>query len=98
LQGATIEIRDGVCIDENGTLAGSAMDMSRAIRNAMDYLDLSLFDALEMASAAPARFLGIGHEYGEIAKGFRANFVVADDALKVRETWINGVPSAAPLA
>jgi len=45
-----------------------------------------------MASAAPAQFLGLGHEYGAIAKGFRANFVVADDDLNIRETWIDGAP------
>ncbi len=96
LQGATIHIRDGACFDENGTLAGSAMDMSRAVRNAMDYLEVSLHGALTMASAAPAAFLGLDREYGEIAKGFRASFVAADDALAVRETWIDGVRATGP--
>ena len=44
-----------------------------------------------MASAAPARFLGLDHEIGAIAKGLRANFVVADDDLNIQETWIDGV-------
>jgi N-acetylglucosamine-6-phosphate deacetylase len=91
LQGATITIKDGVCMDENGTLAGSAMDMSRAVRNAIDLLGLDLHEAVTMASRAPASFLGVGDRYGEIAKGLRANFVAADDALNVRETWIGGV-------
>jgi N-acetylglucosamine-6-phosphate deacetylase len=91
LQGATITVKDGVCMDENGTLAGSAMDMSRAVRNAMDLLGLDLQDAVTMASRAPASFLGLADRYGEIAKGLRANFVAADDALSVRETWIDGV-------
>lgn len=91
LLNATIRIKDGVYVDENGTLAGSALDMGQAVRNAMSYLDVSLFEAVTMASAAPARFLGLGHEVGAIAKGLRANFVVADDALNVRGTWIDGV-------
>ncbi|HEY5084149.1 MAG TPA: N-acetylglucosamine-6-phosphate deacetylase [Rhizomicrobium sp.] len=91
LQGATITIKDGVCVDENGTLAGSAMDMSRAVRNAMDLLGVDLQGAVTMASRAPAAFLGVGDRYGEIAKGLRANFVAADDTLNVRETWIDGV-------
>jgi N-acetylglucosamine-6-phosphate deacetylase len=91
LQGATITIKDGVCMDENGTLAGSAMDMSRAVRNAVDLLGLDLHGAVTMASRAPASFLGLGDRYGEIAKGLRANFVAADDAMTVRETWIDGV-------
>jgi N-acetylglucosamine-6-phosphate deacetylase len=91
LQGATITVKDGVCIDENGTLAGSAMDMSRAVRNAMDLLGVDLHDAVTMASRAPASFLGLADRYGDIIKGLRANFVAADDTLSVRETWIDGV-------
>jgi len=93
LLNATIRIKNGVYVDENGTLAGSALDMRQAVRNAMTYLGVSLYEALTMASAAPARFLGLGHEVGTIAKGFRANFVVADDDLNIRETWIDGVPA-----
>jgi N-acetylglucosamine-6-phosphate deacetylase len=91
LQGATITVKDGVCMDENGTLAGSAMDMSRAVRNAMELLGLDLHGAVTMASRAPASFLGLGDRYGEIAKGLRANLVAADDAVNVQETWIDGV-------
>ena len=92
LLNATIRIRNGVYVDENGTLAGSALDMRQAVRNAMTHLGVELCDALNMASASPAHFLGLGHEYGVIAKGFRANFVIADDDLNIRETWIDGVP------
>ncbi len=91
LQGATITIRDGVCVDETGTLAGSAMDMSRAVRNARDLLGLSLPEAVAMASSVPAAFLGLGHDTGEIARGRRANLVLADEDLNVCETWIDGV-------
>jgi N-acetylglucosamine-6-phosphate deacetylase len=93
LQGATITIRDGVCVDETGTLAGSAMDMSRAVRNARDLLGLSLPEAVAMASSVPAAFLGLDHDTGEIARGRRANLVLADDDLNVRETWIDGIGS-----
>jgi N-acetylglucosamine-6-phosphate deacetylase len=91
LQGATITVKDGVCVDENGTLAGSAMDMSRAVRNAMEMLAVDLHGAITMASRAPASFLGLADRYGEIAEGLRANFVAADDTLTVRETWIDGI-------
>jgi N-acetylglucosamine-6-phosphate deacetylase len=91
LQGATIHIRDGVCVDEKGVLAGSAMDMSRAVRNAMTLLDVSLADALTMASIAPAAFLRLDRDHGRIGPGFRANLVAADDDLNVRATWIDGV-------
>ena len=94
LLNATIRIKNGVYVDENGTLAGSALDMRQAVRNTMTYLGVNFGDALTMASAAPARFLGLGDQYGAIAKGFRASFVVADDDLNIRETWIDGISAS----
>jgi N-acetylglucosamine-6-phosphate deacetylase len=90
LQGRHIQVRDGVCVDEDGTLAGSALDMASAVRNAARLLDLGLMEAVQMASANPAAFLGLSAEYGQIAAGCRANLVWADDELRVIDSWING--------
>jgi N-acetylglucosamine-6-phosphate deacetylase len=90
LQGRRIVVKDGVCMDEHGTLAGSAIDMASAVRNTIDLLGLPLEVAVRMASAHPARFLRMEGEIGRIAPGQRANFVVADERLHVRETWIDG--------
>jgi len=51
---------------------------------------LDLAAAVGMASAAPAAFLGLSADHGAIAPGLRANLVVADQALQVTETWIDG--------
>jgi N-acetylglucosamine-6-phosphate deacetylase len=93
LQGRTIQVVDGVCRDENGTLAGTGLDMATAVRNAVHLLDLSIAEAARMASEYPAAFLGLEHELGRIAPGFRANLVLLDDELKVRRTWIEGISS-----
>ncbi|MDP3748200.1 MAG: N-acetylglucosamine-6-phosphate deacetylase [Phenylobacterium sp.] len=90
LQGRTIRVVDGVCVDEDGTLAGSDLDMISAVRNAVAIAGLDLAAAVGMASAAPAAFLGLSADHGAIAPGLRANLVVADQALQVTETWIDG--------
>jgi N-acetylglucosamine-6-phosphate deacetylase len=90
LQGRRISVRDGVCIDDHGTLAGSAIDMASAVRNATKMLGVPLESAVRMASRHPARFLRLQHELGRIAPGMRANLVAADEGLKVRATWIDG--------
>jgi N-acetylglucosamine-6-phosphate deacetylase len=90
LQGRRITVRDGACTDENGTLAGSAIDMASAVRNAARMLGVPLESAVRMASRHPARFLRLEHELGRIAPGMRANLVLADDAMQVRATWIDG--------
>ena len=90
LQGRRIRVRDGVCVDEGGTLSGSAIDMASAIRNCVELVGLPLAQAVRMASAYPADFLRVGSDMGRIAAGQRANLVVADDGLRVRQTWIDG--------
>ena len=91
LQGRTIRVVDGICRDENGTLAGTALDMAAAVRNSVSLLGLDIAEAARMASQYPAEFLGLGHELGCIAPGYRANLVQMDDEFKVRKTWIEGV-------
>ena len=91
LQGRTIRVVDGICRDENGTLAGTALDMAAAVRNSVSLLGLDIAEAARMASQYPAEFLGLGHELGCIAPGYRANLVQMDDEFKVRRTWIEGV-------
>jgi len=93
LQGKTITVADGVCSDANGTLAGTALDMASAVRNAVRLLELDIVEAARMASEYPAEFLGLGSELGRIAPGYRANLVQVDDDLKVRRTWIEGLAS-----
>jgi len=88
--GARISVRGGRCVDEAGTLAGSALDMASAVRNSVDLLDLPLEEAARMASTWPAEFLGLGHELGRIAPGYRARMVALDERLHVRTTWIDG--------
>jgi N-acetylglucosamine-6-phosphate deacetylase len=95
LQGKTIIVKGGVCVDEHGTLAGSDLDMASAMRNAVRMLDLTLLQASRMASLYPAEFLGLGHELGRISPGYRADLVLVDDDLQVLETWIGGEDSAA---
>jgi N-acetylglucosamine-6-phosphate deacetylase len=87
-------VKGGVCVDENGTLAGSDLDMASAVRNAVRLVGLDLVEAARMASLYPAAFLGLDHELGRIAAGYRADLVLVDDDVQVQETWIGGRDSA----
>jgi N-acetylglucosamine-6-phosphate deacetylase len=94
LQGRSIVVENGVCVDESGTLAGSDLDMASAVRNAVDMLGLPLEAALAMASSSPAAFLGLDARLGRIAPGFEASLVVLDDAWRVVDSYIGGVAAA----
>jgi len=91
LHGRLIRVKDGRCVDEDGTLAGSALDMASAVRNCVDLLGLPLERAARMASTYPAQFLGLDAELGRIAPGFRASLVAVDERINVTATWIDGV-------
>jgi len=88
--GRKITVSGNLCLDEAGRLAGSNIDMASCVRNAISMLGLPLCEAVQMASQYPAEFLGLAHEVGRIAPGYKASFVLADEKLQVLETWIDG--------
>lgn len=93
LNGETITVRDGVCQTAAGVLAGSALDMASAVRNAVQLLGLPLEEAARMASTYPAEFLGMGDTLGRIAAGYQADLIVLDDDYRVVQSWIAGRPA-----
>jgi N-acetylglucosamine-6-phosphate deacetylase len=94
LQGQTIRVQDGVCVNADGMLAGSDLDMAAAVRNAVTMLDISEEAALRMASLHPAAFLGLDRRLGRIAPGMSASLVAIDDGLEVVGSWIDGSADA----
>ncbi|MDV6330897.1 N-acetylglucosamine-6-phosphate deacetylase [Asticcacaulis sp. 201] len=81
---------DGKCVDNNGTLAGSALDMISAVRNAMRDLRIGLEDAVFMAASAPAAFMGVSDITGSLKPGLRADMVWLNREFSVRGVWRNG--------
>lgn len=91
LQGQPIRVEDGVCVNADGTLAGSDLDMALAVRNAIEMLHVAPKEALHMASRNPANFLRLNDNLGRISKGASANLVALDDKFIVIETWVEGL-------
>lgn len=90
LDGRTIYVGEGRCVDAKGTLAGASLDMGAAVRNTMEMAQISLAQAVCMASHSPAAFLGLADERGSIAPGLVADFVQLDAANVPVATWIGG--------
>ena len=74
---------------EDGTLAGSDLDMATAVRFAVQVLEVPLDEALRMASLYPATFLRLS-DRGRIAPGCRADMVLLDQDLQVQRVWVGG--------
>ena len=91
LYGESIAVRDGCCFTNDGKLAGTVLDMATAVRNCINLLGVPLPDALRLASANPATFIGLEHVLGKLAPGCRADLVAFDpDDITVLATWVAG--------
>ncbi|MFA3791168.1 N-acetylglucosamine-6-phosphate deacetylase [Aliiglaciecola sp. SL4] len=77
----------------DGTLAGSALDMSSAVRNLHHNMDVPLASALNMASSTPAEFLTCSNR-GKLEVGMQADFVLLNEQLHTLGCWIAGVQVA----
>lgn len=74
----------------DGTLAGAHLSMIEAVRNMMALADVSPGRAIAMASANPARALGLERELGAISPGYRASMTLLDDSFAVRQVMVDG--------
>ncbi|MGL4001578.1 N-acetylglucosamine-6-phosphate deacetylase [Pantoea eucalypti] len=88
--GKTIYYRDGLCVDENGTLSGSALTMIEAVQNSVEHVGIALDEALRMASLYPARAMGVERQLGSIEAGKIANLTVFTRDFKIIKTFVNG--------
>ena len=85
-----VHVRDGIARSQTGGLAGSTLSMDQAIRNIMKFADLSLQEALPMATSVPAAALGLQSRKGRIAAGCDADIVILDGTCHVCLTMVAG--------
>ncbi|HCG7073435.1 TPA: N-acetylglucosamine-6-phosphate deacetylase [Vibrio parahaemolyticus] len=88
--GKKVYYRDGKCVDENGTLGGSALTMIEAVQNTVEHAGIALEEALRMATLYPATAIGVEDRLGRIRKGMVANLTIFDRDFNVKATVVNG--------
>lgn len=90
--GEPIVRKDGVGIMPDGkSLASGVVGMIESVRTFHRLTEVSLVEVIRMASLTPARIAGCDHEVGSIAVGKRADLVVLDRELNVRQVYVGGV-------
>ncbi len=88
--GKTIYYRNGLCVDENGTLSGSSLTMIEGVRNLVQHANIALDEVLRMATLYPARAIGVDKKLGSIAPGKVANLTAFTHDFKIIKTIVNG--------
>ena len=90
LSGRSCVVGDGVCLlADRSALAGSASRMIDLVRVMVNHVGVPLPEVVGMASANPARALGLTSK-GKLHAGADADFVVLSPHLEVQETFVAG--------
>ena len=90
LSGRRCLVGDGVCVlSDRSALAGSASRMIDLVGTMVNQVGVPLHEAIAMATANPARSLGLTTK-GRLRPGADADFVILSRDLEVRRTLIAG--------
>ena len=88
--GKTIYVKDGKCLDANGTLGGAAITMIESVRNMVVEVGVSLEETLRMCNLYPARAIGVADRLGSVSLGKIANLTAFTHQFKVIGTAVSG--------
>jgi N-acetylglucosamine-6-phosphate deacetylase len=86
-----VEVRDGAARIEDGSLAGSILQLKDAVKNVVKWGIATPEEAIYMASTAPAKSIGMDGECGKIAEGHAADFIVLNPELDLIAAYLDGV-------
>ena len=76
--GQQVFYRNGKCVSADGTLGGAALTLMEAVGNCVRQVNISLAEALRMATLYPARAIGVDHCLGLLSVGYQANVTLFD--------------------
>ncbi|RUS45373.1 N-acetylglucosamine-6-phosphate deacetylase [Cohnella sp. AR92] len=96
LGGLPVVMKCGVArLKESGNLAGSTLTMIGAFQHMVRAVGVSVEDASKMASGNPARQIGIDAFAGTLAAGKRADVLLLDSSLELKQVWVGGAAHSA---
>ena len=90
LGGLSVRMKRGLATLADGTLAGSATNLYDCMRTAIR-MGVSMEDAVRAATYNPAVVIGIDGLCGSLYAGKRADIVITDHELKLREVIKSGI-------
>ncbi|MBR6745081.1 MAG: N-acetylglucosamine-6-phosphate deacetylase [Clostridia bacterium] len=92
MNGIKFTLKDGKAATAEDTIVGSALDMMTAVKNLVKFAGISFEEALICATKAPAEMVGIYETRGSLEAGKRADAVLCDKDMKIREVYCAGKP------
>ncbi len=77
-------------LQDSGNLAGSVLKLKDSLKNVIDWGLADKAQAINMASLIPAKSVGIDDRCGQIKKGHPADFIILDEAMNLKATYLGG--------
>lgn len=90
LGGLDVVKKNGVVRTSSGGLAGSILTMDNAVKNMTEFTACSMNEIVSMTSYNQAKLLGLSHNLGKIAPGYKADLLVFDKELNLTHTICKG--------
>lgn len=89
ISGAKYIVKNGHCVNEFGTIAGSILTLFEGMKNFMKFCNIPLIHALKYATINPAKMVNADF-IGKIEKGYQADFIVINnpDAPKILDVYV----------
>jgi N-acetylglucosamine-6-phosphate deacetylase len=75
---------------DRSAFASSVATMDQLVCNMVKWVGLSIQDAVKLVTFNPARFQGLDHKLGILAKGKEADLTIFDRDLNIQSTFVNG--------
>lgn len=90
LGGQKVTVRGIQCRLENGTIAGSVLQLNRGAANLKAHTDLSLPEVIRAASLNPAASIGMAQRKGSLEKGKDADLILMNENFDILSTYKMG--------
>ncbi|MBC8591338.1 N-acetylglucosamine-6-phosphate deacetylase [Wansuia hejianensis] len=90
LGGQRVNVYDGKPRLESGSIAGSTLDLQRAVYNMVNYLQVPINEAVKMASLNPAKAINMDKELGSIEIGKIADFIIFNEDIEIQRVFLGG--------
>ncbi|MCY9873748.1 N-acetylglucosamine-6-phosphate deacetylase [Vibrio barjaei] len=83
-------VKGGITKTQSGSLAGSTCELASSIKKMVKQANVPLWEAIQMATSVPAKYMDAFEVMGSVSIGKRANLAIFDKNLDIVETVMNG--------
>ena len=79
-----------ICKLEDGTIAGSVLQINKGVWNVYTNSDIPLYECVNCASLNPATVIGMDKNKGSLETGKDADIIITDSQFNIKKTIIGG--------